>query len=100
MSDQWLSEVQEQIQVLDMELQIGLKVLIHRADAKYVVAFMQVLARRDKLTASVISYLAKKQSLKPQVPEAKPVPREDDNLAAVNTGKVIRFPRQPKMNDE
>jgi hypothetical protein len=111
MSDQWLSEIREQIQVLDMELQIGLKVLTHRTDPKYVMAFMQVLARRDRMTASVISYLAKNQSLKLQVPEAKPefpaqtsvkqheneaVPHQDDNLAAVDTGKVIRFPRRPK----
>jgi hypothetical protein len=108
MSDQWLSEVQEQIHVLDMELQVGLKFLTQRTDPKYVVAFMGALAKRDRLTASVISYLAKNQSLKLQVPEAKPeVPAQTPvkqheneavphNSAPVNTEKVIRFPRQPK----
>jgi hypothetical protein len=111
MSDQWLSEVQEQIHVLDMELQVGLKILTQRIDRKYITAFMDALVKRDKLMSSVISYLVRNQSLKLQVPKAKhevpvqtPVKQHENeavphNLAPVNTEKVIRFPRKPKKTE-
>jgi hypothetical protein len=108
MSDQWLSEVRQQIQVLDMELQASLRIFVQRIDPKHIVAFMDALVRRDRLMASVISYLAKNSSLKLQLPEAKheipaqtPVKQYENeavphNLAAVNTDKVIRFPHRSK----
>jgi hypothetical protein len=56
----WLSETRQQIQVLDYELHASLRSLAAGdMDSEHMTAFMGATARRDRMMARVVSYIAK-----------------------------------------
>jgi hypothetical protein len=59
----WLSQVRQQIQVLDYELHSSLRILAEGdMDSEHLTAFMRATAQRDGMMARVVSYVAKLRS--------------------------------------